>query len=135
MRQFNAKLMHITRILSIIITTIFFPLTYAIGAEDTTPPTANHNRDDDFSIVDMTTESELLFRVNYSDKESGIDATSVRIFINDVDVTNKATVTHNYVSYVISKNDGGGLYSAKVIVKDKAGNATTITWDSMYQHC
>lgn len=103
--------------------------------KDAKPPRAKHNRDGDYSIVDMVREPYPLFRVTYDDPESGIDTDSVRIYLNDEDVTARAQVTAGAVSYKPKQKLETGLYSVRVVVKDKAGNKTEIVWDIMYQQC
>ncbi len=102
---------------------------------DKTPPVARHNRQGDYSVVDMAREPFPLFQVNYSDAQSGIDTASVKIFLNDEDVTAGAQVTGAAVIYKPKTKLETGLYSVRVIVKDKAGNQTEISWDVMYQEC
>ena len=100
---------------------------------DADPPALSYNRDNEFSIVDMNTEPKIVFRVEYKDA-SGIDLSTLKVVINDEDVTGLAKVTDTYVEVVYMRPEGG-LYHAVVSVSDKAGNAASIAWDVMYQAC
>lgn len=104
-----------------------------IAMADSTPPELRYNRDNEFSIVDMNTEPKIVFRVDYEDA-SGIDLKSIRVRINDEDVTGLAKVSASHLE-IIYRQPEGGLYHAEVEVRDAAGNKATIAWDVMYQAC
>lgn len=100
---------------------------------DTLPPELRYNRDNEFSIVDMNTEPKVVFRVDYKDA-SGIDLKSIRVLINDEDVTGLARIFDTHLEIIYLQPEGG-LYHAEVEVRDVAGNKATIAWDVMYQAC
>jgi hypothetical protein len=100
---------------------------------DSDGPALRYNRANEFSIVDMNTESSVVFSVDYHDP-SGINLKSIRVFINDEDVTKLATITDKRVTVVFTQPEAG-LYHARVVVHDNAGNRSSIEWDLMYQAC
>ena len=104
-----------------------------LALADSLPPELRYNRDTEFSIVDMNTEPKIVFRADYEDA-SGIDLKSIRVLINDEDVTGLAKI-YDFHLEVIYQRPEGGLYHAEVEDRDTAGNKATIAWDVMYQAC
>jgi hypothetical protein len=62
------------------------------------------------------------------DRGSGIDPQSVRIFVNNQDVTQQATVTANFVTWRASEDMQPGRYEVRVVARDRAGNQAEQTW-------
>ena len=61
-----------------------------------------------------------------SDEGSGIDRDSVRMRLNGRDVTGDVRVSENEANYRADLDPGH--YTAELMVRDRAGNATTKTW-------
>ena len=112
---------------------IVLGLSSPLALADEEGPTANYNRENEFTIVDMNTEKSVVFRVDYKDP-SGIDLSSVSLTINGEEKTASAMVKKTYIELKMD-NPPGGLYHAELNVSDKKGNQTTIAWDVMYQQC
>lgn len=112
---------------------ILLGLSSPLALADGEGPTAEYNRENEFTIVDMNTEKSVVFRVDYKDP-SGIDLSSVSLTINGEEKTASATVKKTYIELKMD-NPPGGLYHAELKVSDKKGNQTTIAWDVMYQQC
>lgn len=58
----------------------------------------------------------------FDDAGAGIDASSVRIKVNNVDVTSKATINSNLFLYTPAANLPNGMSTVAVSFSDKAGN-------------
>lgn len=70
-------------------------------------------------------------RIRYRDdrKGAGIDLQSLKLFIDGKDVTGKTKTGEDSLEYrPASEFIEGKLYSAKVSVKDKAGNSNELSW-------
>lgn len=66
-------------------------------------------------------------RVEFNDP-SGIDEESVKLILDDVDVTSSATYKTDAISYTIDDELENGNHSATVEISDTLGNKTTRTW-------
>jgi hypothetical protein len=62
---------------------------------------------------------------------SGIDAASVRLSVDGVDVTRNAEITADQVRW--RENLGIGPHNAELVVRDRAGNSTRTAWSFRVQ--
>jgi hypothetical protein len=58
----------------------------------------------------------------------GVDLNSVRIYVNDQDVTNRSTITANFFSYRPDRPLSPGTNQVKVAYKDEKGKDRTVIW-------
>ena len=65
-------------------------------------------------------------RFNYSDARTGINASSVSLTVDNIDVTSNATITGSYASYNAT-GLAAGSHSASIYVEDNAGNVQMFT--------
>lgn len=66
-----------------------------------------------------------------ADVGSGIDAASVRLSVDGVDVTRNAEITADQVRW--RENLGIGRHNAELVVRDRAGNSTRTAWSFRVQ--
>lgn len=59
---------------------------------------------------------------------TGVDVTTVKLILDEKDVTSKATVTESKVSYVPEADLPEGSHNVKVLLKDTLGNETSKQW-------
>ncbi len=97
---------------------------FTIVPPDTEPPT----------IYDLqpapdseTTETKPTISAKYEDP-SGIDVSSVKLYVDGIDVTSKATVTESQVTYTPEKDLSTGTHTVKVTVADIYGNTAEKEW-------
>jgi hypothetical protein len=62
----------------------------------------------------------------FVDADSGVDARSVRIRVDGLDVTANARIQDDEINYI--ERLGRGRHTAELIVRDRAGNASRTTW-------
>jgi hypothetical protein len=62
----------------------------------------------------------------FIDADSGVDASSVRIRIDGLDVTSDARIQDDGINY--NERLGRGRHTAELTVRDRAGNASRTTW-------
>jgi len=65
---------------------------------------------------------------SYQDSQSGIDISSVKIFLDDIDQTANVTITASSVTWIPTSNLSTGSHAVKVQVKDMGTNLREITW-------
>jgi hypothetical protein len=75
-------------------------------------------------VVDERRRTRITARL--ADAGSGIDAGSVRLTVDGLDVTQNTEVTAEQVRY--REELGSGRHSAELVVRDKAGNTTRTAW-------
>ena len=61
-----------------------------------------------------------------SDEGSGVDAASVRLVVDGLDVTRNARVSEDEIAY--RERLGHGRHRAEVVVRDRAGNVSRTAW-------
>jgi hypothetical protein len=66
-----------------------------------------------------------------SDSGTGVDAQATRILLNGQDITNRATVTPEFVSYKPDVDLPPGPEKVTIIARDRAGNETRADWAFM----
>ena len=87
--------------------------------KDTTPPVIKlPSPPPDSTANGMTTIS-----VRFGEKGSGIDIASAKIVLDASDVTDRAIVTEDGVSFTPNQPFSDGVHQVQVTVSDKAGNA------------
>lgn len=64
----------------------------------------------------------------FEDKGSGIDARSLRLLLDNRDVTAMASVTRNFITYTPSASLKAGTHKVQLTVADKAENKTVAEW-------
>jgi hypothetical protein len=64
---------------------------------------------------------------SYSDELSGIDTSSVKVFIDGQDVTSGASITSTGFTYPVS-NIPKGAHTMSIVVKDSVGNEASAEW-------
>lgn len=74
------------------------------------------------------TDARPNFTGQYSDQGSGIDARKSQLFINEEDVTSRAILTDSFFTYQPQTDLSQGKVTAKLIIRDTAGNATSREW-------
>jgi hypothetical protein len=75
------------------------------------------------------TRSRPNISVTFDDKSgSGIDPSSVRIRLDDKDVSDDAQISSQFVSYRPDAALAAGRHDVSIAAKDRAGNSVTKTW-------
>jgi len=91
------------------------------------------------SVVDTNPESGLRVGTAFPQisarfsAAASIDPTSVRLMVDDIDVTNVATITSAYVSYVPVSQMRNGSHSVSVVAKTLDGTPLGDTWTFLVQ--
>jgi hypothetical protein len=87
------------------------------------------------SIVDLTPKNNICINnskpeisARYYDILTGINQTSVKIYVNSFDVTGSAIITSSKVSYTPTTNLPDGINNVTVIVNDNLGNSANKSW-------
>ena len=93
-------------------------------SQDTTPPKI-YNLHPIGEVFAQEIPIEVTISANYSDNV-GIDISSVKMLVNNEDVTDKAIVTESGISYTFLA--GEGTYTVYLEVSDLAGNKANATW-------
>jgi hypothetical protein len=92
---------------------------------DTAPPTITATTPADKSRINKPQPNVTAV---FEDQGSGIDVASVRLSLDDVDVTSEATTTSNLVVFRPSANLKSGRHTVAVSARDLAGNAVAMAW-------
>ncbi len=93
-------------------------------SKDNTPPTIRiitPTKSQDYII------SRPTIKANFYDK-NGIDLKSVKLYVNNKDVTSKAQITKNHLQYIPNKKFKRGTQIVKISLNDNAKNKTTLEW-------
>jgi len=81
-------------------------------------------------------DNRPLIWAEYEDEDSGIDPESVRLFMDDEDITAKCTITSTKITFKPAKTlKAPKLYAFKVIVSDRAGNKSELVWEILLKPC
>jgi hypothetical protein len=91
---------------------------------DTTPPVISAQLPLNASYV---TSAAPVISAQYQDGESGIDATKVRLLLDNVDVTASTTISSTGIRYP-SANLAEGVHQLVLSVYDQAGNPALAGW-------
>ncbi len=87
---------------------------------DTQPPQVTRRRPEPNSTVSAPRPE---IAISFVDRGSGIDAQAVRLFVEDDNVTDRATVTEATVTFT-PRQPLSGRVSVRVVLPDRAGNRT-----------
>ena len=98
----------------------------AVSDDDIFGPTITSVEPADGSRLPLTTD-KTGFYAAFEDP-SGIDTASVKLSVNDVDVTASATVKADSVAYLPDAALEAGTYKAVLDLADTLGNETSYTW-------
>jgi parallel beta-helix repeat protein len=92
---------------------------------DTTPPVIANLQPPSLSIMNITTPT---ISADYSDL-SGINASSVVLMVDGIDVTLSAIVTIGVVNYIHGTALSDGVHTVYLEVRDNVGNLATVMWN------
>ena len=105
------------------------------GGDVEGPEIESHLGDLDYMVGAFPPDNRPLIWAEYDD-ESGIDTESVRMFMDDKDITADCKVKEGKVSFKPAKTlKAPKLYEFKVIVSDKAGNRSELFWEILLKPC
>jgi subtilase family serine protease/uncharacterized membrane protein len=99
--------------------------TITVTAPDTTPPEMSNPQPRDNSTV---TNSMPLISADLADPDSGINTTAVRITVDDLDVTQNATVISSRAWYTPEHALADSMHNLSVYAEDNKGNNNTLCW-------
>ena len=92
---------------------------------DTMPPTVYNLQPGNQSYINNPLP---IIAANFTDDCSGVNASSVRIFVNDTEVTDEAIITVNGFTYIPSSPFNEGTVTVRVIVADNLGKLSDVKW-------
>jgi len=78
--------------------------------------------------MSVTYEVHPQISASYTDDDSGINASSAYLKVDNVDVTSEATVTSTGLTYTPPSDLAIGTHTVEVGVSDNAGNLKTLQW-------
>ncbi len=96
-----------------------------LRVEDLIPPVVTNLNPALETTVGVATST---ISADYSDDLSGIDIATAQIEVNNLDVTESASVTGEGVSYTPPAALANGTYDVRVTVADNLGNSTSQEW-------
>ncbi|MGB3460242.1 MAG: PKD domain-containing protein [Halobacteriota archaeon] len=99
--------------------------TLSVTAPDTTPPVISNPQPLDGSIV---SNSMPLISADLADPDSGINTTAVRITVDDLDVTQNATVISSRAWYTPEHALADSVHSVSIYAEDNKGNNNSLCW-------
>ncbi|MDT8317391.1 MAG: FG-GAP-like repeat-containing protein [bacterium] len=91
---------------------------------DKTSPLVDFVSPEDGATIDNATPE---ISIEFSDKLSGVDLSSVSLSISDIDVTLNANISENSLSYMPDSPLEEGDYTASISLSDRAGNMNEST--------
>jgi len=92
-----------------------------VKAEDVTPPSLTLTPVSGSTVTSATPEVAAA----YFDLESGISTATVRLFLDETEVTGQAAVTASSASFIPAAALAQGTHTASVQVQDRAGNSAS----------
>jgi hypothetical protein len=109
----------------------------ASNGSDTEPPEIeSHLGDLDYMVGAFPPDNRPLIWAEYDDDDSDIDPESVRLFMDDEDITAKCKITSDKITFKPAKTlKAPKLYMFKVIVSDTAGNESELVWEILLKPC
>ncbi|HSQ77314.1 MAG TPA: Ig-like domain-containing protein [Nitrospirota bacterium] len=76
----------------------------------------------------LINNSKPAISVDYADEGIGVSTTDSKLYVDEQDVTTSAQITSNKTTYTPADPLADGAHKIKLIVMDKAGNASTVQW-------
>ncbi|MHC4500215.1 MAG: hypothetical protein ACYS21_14005, partial [Planctomycetota bacterium] len=109
----------------------------ASDGSDTEPPEIeSHLGDLDYMVGAFPPDNRPLIWAEYDDDDSDIDPGSVRLFMDDEDITAKCKITSAKITFKPAKTlKAPRLYTFKVVVSDTAGNKSELIWEILLKPC
>ncbi|MHC4062163.1 MAG: hypothetical protein ACYSUC_09185 [Planctomycetota bacterium] len=109
----------------------------ASNGSDTEPPEIeSHLGDLDYMVGAFPPDNRPLIWAEYDDDDSDIDPESVRLFMDDKDITAKCKITSDKITFKPAKTlKAPKLYTFKVVVSDTAGNQSELVWEILLKPC
>jgi hypothetical protein len=99
--------------------------TISVTAPDATKPVISNPQPPDGSIISDNTP---LISADLADPGSGINITAVRITVDDLDVTQNATVISSRAWYTPEHALADGVHSVSIYAEDNKGNNNSLCW-------
>ncbi|MEO5573826.1 MAG: hypothetical protein ABIR48_05005, partial [Gammaproteobacteria bacterium] len=97
------------------------------ASKDKDPPLIKNQRPFDGDTVSSSTP--VIISATLDDGNgSGVDPRSVRIMLNDLDVTRDSSITATTIKYQVPQSQERRNYSVEIFAKDLNGNFTRATW-------
>ncbi|HUT29757.1 MAG TPA: hypothetical protein VMX13_08195 [Sedimentisphaerales bacterium] len=110
--------------------------TVSDGSDTVPPEIKSHLGKLDYMVGAFPPDNRPLIWAKYEDEGSGIDPASVRLFMDDEDITAKCTITPSKISFKPAKTlKAPKHYIFKVIVSDRAGNKSELVWEILLKPC
>lgn len=97
--------------------------------KDDAPPIIKNLRPFDGETVAVASPITISATLDDGSTGSGVDTRSVRLLLNDRDITRDATITAAAVKYQLPQGLERGQYRVELRVKDLAGNSARTRWD------
>lgn len=94
------------------------------NSNDSTPPTIK-------VITPLKSENYIVSKPTIKARiydENGIKTSGIKIYVNNIDVTSKAKIRDNIVSYTPSKKFKRGSQIVKIVASDKFKNKSSLEW-------
>ncbi len=108
----------------------------ATGTDRTPPKLRSHLGQLGYGIRSYPPDNRPTLWAEYDDVGSGIDPSSVRFFMQGEDVTENCIVSASRISFRPAATlDSPMLYQFKVIVADREGNTSDLTWEILLKPC
>jgi hypothetical protein len=109
----------------------------ASDGSDTEPPEIeSHLGDLPYIVGAFPPDNRPLIWAEYEDEDSDIDPESVRLFMDDKDITAKCKITPAKITFKPAKTlKAPKLYTFKVVVSDTAGNESELVWEILLKPC
>lgn len=95
-----------------------------VNVDKTAPAIENYSPTDSKVFVEGTTSVNISF--DYSDARTGINESSIGLIVDNIDVTNNATINASSASYNATDLDTGA-HTASIFVADNTGNNKKFT--------
>ncbi|MHC4157221.1 MAG: hypothetical protein ACYST6_20225 [Planctomycetota bacterium] len=110
--------------------------TVSDGSDTEPPEIESHLGDLDYMVGAFPPDNRPLIWAEYDDDDSDIDRESVRLFMDDEDITAKCKITSDKITFKPAKTlKAPKLYMFKVIVSDTAGNESELVWEILLKPC
>ncbi len=98
------------------------------AAVDKRPPRVNVSSSLVPASGGLINNSKPAISVEYMDEGIGISAADTKLYVDEQDVSSLAQIASNKTTYTPADPLADGSHKVKLVVVDKAGNASTIQW-------